>query len=108
MFSPSSSGREIQYKLHTINTFLLHQQVILLNLQVKGPLQQPDQVSLSQTSIPGLVGSHDLVPEDGKSLRHLENVVVPRVPGPVTSQVPEDSRLTACQLYWTASEKITN
>ena len=77
---------------------LLGEKIVLLHLQVEGPLHHPDDLLLPQCPRPGLVSRHDVVSQAGKLLRHLENVVVPGVPGPVPRQDPDQRRLAALQL----------
>ena len=58
---------ESQHKQLT-TTFLLRQQIIFLDLEVKGPLQHPDEVLLAQPSLASFVRRHYLVPQGGQSL----------------------------------------
>ena len=58
---------ESQHKQLT-TTFLLRQQIIFLDLEVKGPLQHPDEVLLAQPSLASFVRRHYLVPQGRKSL----------------------------------------
>ena len=78
--------------------FLLDEEIILFHLQVKAPLDQPEDLLLPETPGSGLVSRHDVVSQGRKPLRHIQDVVVAGVSCAMSGQAPEQDRLAALQL----------
>ena len=95
---PALRGKYQDRKLLLRIFFLLDEEIILFHLQVKAPLDQPEDLLLPETPGSGLVSRHDVVSQGRKPLRHIQDVVVAGVSCAMSGQAPEQDRLAALQL----------